>query len=157
MLFLLAVVELMSVVEGDASPDEVTVNCLHVGNYSKPQYWDISCIYYWVFSLLASQSVSLNMLPLVLTSSMIASNSSSLEQIGWQRTLPARSCNHRLVSQQTLDVPHLMPRHPVGEQLIVCRYVHLGRLLGVSAVSSYCCPHSDLISRTEHWTISSSS
>lgn len=42
-----------------------------------------------------------------------------------------------------------MARHPVGEQLVVRREVHLGRRLGVGAVRSDRSPDPDLISRTE--------
>ena len=43
--------------------------------------------------IFTSQSSSVNMSPVVLINSTIASNSSSWEQIGWQRTLPDNSCN----------------------------------------------------------------
>ena len=143
MFFLLAVTELMSIVESQTAPYEVAVHSLHGGNYSN-QYWDLED--YWA----TSQSDWLNMLPLVLTNSMIASNSSSLEQIGWHRTLPASSCNRLSHHSHHSELPHLIPRHPVGEQLRVCREGHLGRRLGVGAVGSDCCPNSNLISRSEH-------
>ena len=74
MFLLLAGGELMGVVESDATPDEVTVHNLHTA------YLHIYISTYLHTSMLimpTSVSASVNMLPLVLTSSMIASTSSS--------------------------------------------------------------------------------
>ena len=74
MFLLLAGGELMGVVESDAAPDEVTVHNLHTA------YLLIYLSTYLYISMLikpTSVSASVNMLPLVLTSSMIASTSSS--------------------------------------------------------------------------------
>ena len=120
MFLLLAGGELMGVVERDAAPDEVTVHNLHT------VYLHIYLSTYLYISMLikpTSVSASVNMLPLVLTSSMIASTSSSWEQIGWQRTLPARSCGHNIAQHTTL-AQHDTTCHTIAYKIVWHEFDH---------------------------------
>ena len=85
MLFLFRDFDLICVMQSNTTPDEIAVHNLDQFNLRQNIFI--------IVQIFTSQSSSVNMSPVVLINSTIASNSSSWEQIGWQRTLPDNSCN----------------------------------------------------------------